>query len=70
MQVVPLLDYAGFKPAEHAALATKVRDHTTLARVMASLGAGSVEEIITQDEFTHDVLIPVNGGRYLAYDST
>lgn len=29
-----------------------------------------VEEIITQDEFTHDVLVPLDNSQYLAYDVT
>jgi hypothetical protein len=44
--------------------------HTTLARAFAWAGAGAVEQIVTQDEFTHDVLIPFERGLYLVYDST
>jgi hypothetical protein len=27
-------------------------------------------EVITQDEYTHDVLVPVSAGRYLDFDTT
>ena len=29
-----------------------------------------VEEIIAQDEYSHDVLVPLPGARYLAFDAT
>jgi hypothetical protein len=29
-----------------------------------------VDEIVTMDEYTHDVLVPVPGRRYLAFDTT
>lgn len=30
----------------------------------------AIQEIITQDEYTHDVLVPFLEGRYLVYDIT
>ena len=48
--------------------------HATLERVLewgrAQTPPRRVEEIITQDEFTHDVLVPVDNSQYLAYDVT
>jgi len=48
--------------------------HGTLERVLqwgrAQTPPRRVEEIITQDEFTHDVLVPVDNSQYLAYDVT
>jgi len=26
--------------------------------------------VVTQDEYTHDVLVPINGGRWLDFDTT
>ena len=55
-------------------LQVAVAGHTSLERVLewgrAQTPARRVEEIITQDEFTHDVLVPVDNSRYLAYDVT
>jgi hypothetical protein len=30
----------------------------------------AIDEILTQDEYTHDVIMAVNGGRYLVFDTT
>ncbi len=80
MPETPLIDLAGL-PAESAAqVAMLVARHTTLAAVTQWAGAGAIEEIVTQDEFTHDVLIPLPAGLvaglpldarfYLVYDTT
>jgi hypothetical protein len=29
-----------------------------------------IAAVITQDEFTHDVILPYEGGRFLVYDTT
>ena len=31
---------------------------------------GAVEDVIVQDEYTHDVLVPWREGRYLVFDTT
>jgi len=71
--VIPLFDYASLDAATRARLTASVATHTSLERV---LGWGrtqrppvDIESILTQDEYTHDVLIPFEG-RYLAYDTT
>lgn len=50
-----------------------VATHTSLERVLdwgrAQRPPVDIETILTQDEYTHDVLIPFEG-RYLAYDTT
>jgi hypothetical protein len=55
-------------------LRVAVASHATLERVLewgrAQTPPRRVEEIITQDEFTHDVLVPVDNSQYLAYDVT
>ena len=51
-----------------------VADHATLERVLewsrTHVPPWRVEEIITQDEFTHDVLVPLDNSQYLAYGVT
>jgi hypothetical protein len=46
----------------------------TLADVLAWARAQSppraVAEIVTQDEYTHDVVIPFDGSHFLAFDAT
>jgi hypothetical protein len=66
----PLLDYAGLSPARRTALEAVIGGQTLLAHVIAWAGAAAVEEIVAQDEYTHDVLIPYERDLYLVYDST
>ena len=70
MHTVPLIDYVGLPEAERRQLATTIESERTLAAVLTRRGAGAVTEIITQDEFTHDVLIALDGRRWLVYDTT
>lgn len=71
--MIPLIDYARLEPGERDALASAIATHTTLeqalewARTLAP--PRSVESVLTQDEYTHDVLIPY-GNRYLVYDTS
>jgi hypothetical protein len=70
MECIPLNDYAGLPGAEYAALAATVAHERTLAQVFDRIGAAAVEAIVTQDEYTHDVIILLEERRYLVYDST
>ena len=80
MSETPLIDYAGLPAASAAQLGALVARHTTLAAVTSWAGVAAIEEIITQDEFTHDVLIPLSADVtnglphdrrfYLVYDTT
>ena len=69
----PLIDYARLDPAERVTLASVVASHTTLERALdwarALVPPHSVESVVTQDEYTHDVRIPYRG-RYLVYDTS
>ena len=53
-------------------LARDVAGHGTLHDVLewgfAQKPPRRVEEIVTQDEYTHDVLVPLEAPLYLAYD--
>ena len=50
------------------------RGHRTLADVLAWAGAQrpprAIAEIVTQDEYTHDVVLPLDERRWLAYEVT
>ncbi|HXJ29938.1 MAG TPA: hypothetical protein VNG35_04840 [Gemmatimonadales bacterium] len=71
--MIPVIDYARLDAGERDALASAIADQTTLeqaidwARTLTPPRA--VESVLTQDEYTHDVLIPY-GSRYLVYDTS
>ena len=71
----PLTNHTTLSPDALAAVANDVAGHATLERVLAwsrSAGGGAgVEEIVTQDEYTHDVVVRYRDtGLYLVYDTT
>jgi len=73
MSDTPLIDYANLDEPTRSRLAETVAAHTSLERVL-KWGRElrpplEIESILTQDEYTHDVLIPFEG-RYLVYDTT
>jgi len=55
-------------------LTAELRDQRTLADVLtwarAQIPQRSVTEIVTQDEYTHDVVIAFEGQQYLVFDTT
>jgi hypothetical protein len=69
---VPLTNRARLNDAQIAELAAEVGGHTTLEQVLhwglSHKPPRRVEEIVTQDEYTHDVLVPLAAPLYLAYD--
>jgi hypothetical protein len=73
MSEIPLIDYANLDEPTRRRLATVVATQTSLERALnwgrAQRPPTDVESILTQDEYTHDVLIPFEG-RYLVYDTT
>jgi hypothetical protein len=73
MSGIPVFDYAGLDRGVLAELQRAVAEQTTLERALdwgrRQQPPLSVETILTQDEYTHDVLIRY-GGRYLVYDTT
>jgi hypothetical protein len=74
MRSIPLHDYADLGPTERAALTTVIQNLCTLADVLAWAPSQkpprSVAEIVTQDEYTHDVVFEASGQPYLAFDTT
>jgi hypothetical protein len=73
MSDIPLIDYASLDEATHRRLAAVVATQTSLDRALewgrTQRPAAAVDSILTQDEYTHDVLIPFEN-RYLVYDTT
>ena len=69
-----LIDYAETPANERAFLERTFGHYTMLAQVL-DWGRGvdpavEVDEIVTQDEYTHDVLVMLPNGRYLNFDTT
>ena len=73
MSEIPLIDYANLDAGTRTRLAAIVAIHTSLERVLnwgrEQRPPIDIESILTQDEYTHDVLIPFEGC-YLVYDTT
>ncbi len=74
MRRILLHDHAALPPAERTALTTAIQGLRTLADVLAwaknQTPPRSVAEIVTQDEYTHDIVLEANGRPYLAFDTT
>lgn len=72
--MVPLTHRAGLNPAQCAALERELAPLTTLQDVVrwgfAHTPPRDVAEVVVQDEFTHDVVMPWESGRYLVFDTT
>lgn len=70
----PLTNHAGLPDDALAAVRDEVASHATLEQVLRwARGAApphAVDEIVTQDEYTHDVIVRYRDGRYLVYDTT
>ena len=70
---IPLTDYARLEDGARDALARTIASHTTLERALdwarGLTPPRVVESVLTQDEYTHDVLIPY-GMHYLVYDTS
>jgi hypothetical protein len=64
----------GREVPEFERLAREVSEHTSLERLLewgrAQRPVRRVDEIVTQDEYTHDVLLPLEEPFVLAYDVT
>jgi hypothetical protein len=69
---VQLEDRVGMAPAERAALEHELAALVTLHDlILWGVARGwMVSAVVVQDEYTHDVVMPVGGGRALVFDST
>lgn len=74
MRAVTLVDHARLPPSEYAALAATVAQHQGLDDIFAWGRLQSPQvvpaDVVKQDEFTHDVLVPLPSGRWLVYGTT
>jgi len=72
--MVPLTDRAGLPPARREALARELAPLDLLQDVVrwsfAATPPRDVAEVVVQDEFTHDVVLPWEDGCYLVFDTT
>jgi hypothetical protein len=71
---IPFSDHAGLKPLEAEELAAIVAEHRGLDDIFAWGRQQSPPvlpaDVIKQDEFTHDVLVPLPNRRWLVYGTT
>jgi hypothetical protein len=74
MDGVELTDYASLGQGTRDAIAKVVSAQTSLERVLnwgrSLTPPRDVEEILTQDEYTHDVVLHYDEDLYLVYDTT
>jgi len=74
MTPIPVYDHASLPAAERAVLTAAVQSLRTLAEVLTwartQHPVRSVAEIVTQDEYTRDVVLEAAGWPYLAFDTT
>jgi hypothetical protein len=73
-RVVPIRAATAVLPQVLAHVDAAFAHRHTLADVLAWGRAQSpprvVSEIVTQDEYTHDVVLPFDGSHFLAFDAT
>lgn len=70
----PLEDRTGLDPELRRRIEEAIADHGMLDRVVR-WGLGSVPrrmiaEVVVQDEYTHDIVMPWGDGLWLVYDCT
>lgn len=67
-------DRVGLPPEQYQLLARIMSRHATLADVIvwgaAQIPECIVADVIIQDEYTHDVVLPYRDGMHLIYDTT
>lgn len=74
MKAIPLHDHLGLNDAERATLHGIVQGHQGLDDVFAWGRAQAPPilpaDVVVQDEFSHDVIVPWAARLYLVYDTT
>jgi hypothetical protein len=72
--VIPVENRAGLQAALFEPIRRAVEGQTTLERALGWFFAQSPplapEELVPQDEFSYDLLVPYAGGLYLSYDTS
>jgi hypothetical protein len=71
---IPFANHAGLQPHEAEELASAVSQHRGLDDIFAWGRQQSPPvhpaDVVKQDEFTHDVLVPLPNQRWLVYGTT
>jgi hypothetical protein len=67
--MLPLFDHAQLTPAEAQAFACYT-EHATLGAFLQAQPTLPVADVIPQDEYTNDVLVPLPDGHYLSLEVT
>ena len=71
---VPIENRAQLPEAEFARLAEAVAGHRSMKHapdwLLGHAPPLELTDMVTQDEFSHDILVPFPPGRWLVYDST
>ena len=74
MKTLPLADYANLPRSERDAWATTVAQHQSLDDIFHWGRKQSPKivpaDMVKQDEYTHDVLVPIADERWLVYGTT
>lgn len=74
MRIVPVTGIDSVPQEVVARASAALSERFTLADVLAwaraQVPALQVAEIVTQDEYTHDVVLPFDGGHFLVFDAT
>jgi hypothetical protein len=74
MRSIPVTGVAPVADAVVARASAALRERLTLADVLQwareQAPPRQVAEIVTQDEYTNDVVLPFDGGHFLAFDAT
>ena len=71
---MPFIDRASLDPTERAALEMWTERQRTLEEVvrwgLLLRPPSLIVDVVVQDEYTHDVVMPYKNGLYLVYDTT
>jgi len=74
LSIASVVRAPGIDEPERASRAAETASHRTLADVvrwgLAQKPPQLITEIVKQDEFTQDVVVPHRSGRYLVYDTS
>jgi hypothetical protein len=74
MKELPLYDHVGLSQAELTGLRAVVSEHRGLDQVFAwgrkQHPPVHPADVVKQDEFTHDVLVPFSESRWIVYGTT
>ena len=74
MELLPVENPANLPAEVFDPIRGAVQAHSTLERALAwffsQVPPLAPEDLVAQDEFSYDLLVPYHGGLYLAYDTS